>query len=92
MRTQFYDKAGDCQAFQYIDNSYKSDEYSDEPDDYSKLFFDVETITPEENTCHTDVGFTMFIYSRFAGIKQSVVDMLNAVSHDKDEMLLIAHN
>ena len=72
MATQFYDKADDYETLEYTYNSFKKDEYSEKFKN-TKIFVGFETITSEENICHTYVGFTMMIHSRISLVLTSVL-------------------
>ena len=64
IKTQVYYKVDDRNTLEYTGRSCKTEEYSETPTDYYKMFFDFGIITSEENIYHTYVGFTMMIYKR----------------------------
>ena len=93
LNTQFYDKVHDCKTLAYDKSSCILEGYVANGKDQYEILFDFETITSEYKhmpylcwICNDD------IQQEFIGINTCAVDMLNALPHDKGDILLIAHN
>ena len=93
LNTQFYDKVDAYNTLEYNEKNCRLEEYVEKDKHQYKIFFDFETITSEEK----HMPYLCWIYNddiqqEFIGINSCAVDMLNALPHDKGEILLIAHN
>ena len=93
LNTQFYDKVDAYNTLEYNEKNCRLEEYVEKDKHQYKIFFDFETITSE----YKHMPYLCWIYNddiqqEFIGINTCAVDMLNALPHDKGEILLIAHN
>ena len=93
MHTQFHDKVDEYKTLGYTKNSYKQEKFEETINDIYQILFCFETITSGEK----HMPYLRWIYNDdlqhgCVGVDTCAVDMLNALSTDKNEILLIAHN
>ena len=93
LNTQFYDIVEAYKTLEYNENNCRLEEYVKTYKTHYKIFFGFETITSE----YEHMPYLCWVYNgdlqqEFIGINTCAVDMLNALPHDKGEILLIAHS